>query len=90
MGKELEGLEEGPKAKIHLNIHKKYQIVRYQAMTTYMDTGLKTSLPSMTDWLLRWTDADKKTDIPESMTKGKTTLIQKYPQKRTTPTTTDP
>ena len=53
MGRELE--EEGPKAKIHFDslrtTSKKYQIGKHQAMTAYMDTRLKSSLPSMIDRL---------------------------------------
>ena len=55
MGRELQGPEEGHKAKIHL-IHseqylKKYQIGKRQAMMEYMDSSLKNSLLSMTDWI---------------------------------------
>ena len=39
---------------------KKYQIGKLQAMMVFMDTGLKSSLSSMTDWLSKWTDAYKK------------------------------
>ena len=40
MGKELEGLKEGPKAKIYIDslraAHKKYQIGKVQAMMAYI------------------------------------------------------
>ena len=57
MEKELERLEEGLKAKIHLDslraTLKKYQIGKHQAVMAYMDTSFNQSLPSMTDWLLK-------------------------------------
>ena len=44
--KELQGMEEGSKAKLHLHLHKKkYKIGKLQAMISYMDSGLKTSPP---------------------------------------------
>ena len=50
--KELEGLKEGSKVKIHLEQHsKKVTNWKTQVIMAYMDTGLKNSLPSMTDWL---------------------------------------
>ena len=47
MAKELEGLEEGSKAEIH--IHKKYQIGKHQGMIEYMDSGSSNSPPFITD-----------------------------------------
>ena len=45
MGKELQGLEEGPKAKIHLDSlwvrFQKSQFGKRRAMMVYMDTGFK-------------------------------------------------
>ena len=53
MGKELEGLKGGPKAKIQFNslrtTLKKYQIGKRLAMMVYMDTSFKNSLPSTSD-----------------------------------------
>ena len=39
---------------------KKYQSGKCLAMMLYTDAGFKRSLPSMTDWLPKWTDAYKK------------------------------
>ena len=43
MGKELEGLKEGPKAKIHIDslrkTLKRYQIGKRQAMMAYMNSA---------------------------------------------------
>ena len=65
MEKELQGLEEGPKAKILLNSFKatlkKYQIGKLRAIMEYMDSGLKNSPPSMTDWLSKRIDTNKQT-----------------------------
>ena len=51
MTKELEGLEEGPKAEIRIDLLKKsikkYQIGKHQAMIEYMDSGSRDS-PSFT------------------------------------------
>ena len=44
----------------------------------YIDSGLKNTHPSMTDWLFNC--VGEKANIPEYMTKEKTTLIQKDPQ----------
>ena len=53
MEKELEAFKEGPKTKIHLDSLKKYQIGKRRALMAYMDTGLKNSLPSTTEWLYK-------------------------------------
>ena len=57
MGKELEGLIEDPKAKIHIDslrtTLKKYHIGKPLAMMAYIDFDFKKSLPSMTDELSR-------------------------------------
>ena len=54
MGKELEVLEERPKAKIHPDsiraTLKQVPNWKRQTMIAYMDTGLKNSLLSMTDY----------------------------------------
>ena len=57
-----------------------YQTGKCLDMTAYVGTGSKNSLPSKTDWLSKSIDANKKQTYP---TKGKTTLIQKDPKKRT-------
>ena len=53
MAKELEGLEEGLKAEIHIDLLrttlKIYQNGKRQAMMEYMDTGFKISPPFTTD-----------------------------------------
>ena len=53
MGRELEGLEEKPKAKIYRDslrtTLKKYQNGKRTAMIAYMDSGSRNSPPSMTD-----------------------------------------
>ena len=51
--KEFEGLEEGPKAELHIDLLKttlkKYQIGKRQAMMEYMDSGSRNSPPFTTD-----------------------------------------
>ena len=51
--RELEGLEEGPKAEIHIGLLKttlkKYQIGKRQAMVEYMVSGSRNSPPFTTD-----------------------------------------
>ena len=51
--KELEQLEKGVEAEMHLNLVKstlkKYQIGKRQAMMAYMVSGFKTLRPSSTD-----------------------------------------
>ena len=53
MVKELERLEEGPKAEIHLDLQKislkKYQIGKRQAIMDYMDYDSRNSPLFMTD-----------------------------------------
>ena len=53
MTKELEGLEEGLKAEIHIDLLKttlkKYQTGKRQAMMEYMDSGSRNSPPFTTD-----------------------------------------
>ena len=53
MAKELEGLEEGLKTEIHINLLrttlKKYQIGKRQTMMEYMDSDSRNSPPFMTD-----------------------------------------
>ena len=61
--KELQGLKKGPDAKIHQDRSeqqsRKYLIQKSQAMMANMDTRLKDSHLSITDWLWNWVD-DKK------------------------------
>ena len=61
MEKELKGLEEGPKAKIHIDWLRatppKYQTGKFQAMIAYLVSGSKNSLPFMTDKLSKCIDA---------------------------------
>ena len=47
MTKEFEGLEEGPKAEIHIDLLK--TIGKYQAMMGYMDSGSRDSPAFTTD-----------------------------------------
>ena len=53
MAKDLEGLEEGPKAEIHIDLLrttlKRYLIGKCHAMMEYMDSGLRNSPPFMID-----------------------------------------
>ena len=53
MEKELERLEGGLEAKIHIDslrtTQNKYKIEKRQAIMAYMDSGSKNSPPSMTD-----------------------------------------
>ena len=53
MTRELEGLEEGPKAEINIELLKKtlkrYQTGKRQDMMEYMDSGSRNSLPFTTD-----------------------------------------
>ena len=62
---------------------KKYQTGKLQAMKAYMDSGLK-KITSIYDRLaIEINRRLQKTDVPERMTKGRTTLIQKVSQKET-------
>ena len=83
MEKDLKGLE-GPKAKIHRDLVRatlrKYQIVKRQTMIAFMDTGLKNYFNSRETEMNRCL---QETAIHECITKGKTTMIQKDPQKGT-------
>ena len=53
MTKELEGLEEGPKTEIYIDLLKttlkKYQTGKRQVMMKYMVSGSRNSPPSTTD-----------------------------------------
>ena len=51
MEKDLQKLEEGLKAKIHIDLLRETLKKILNSKTPYMDTGLKNSLPSMRDWL---------------------------------------
>ena len=73
MEKECQGLEEGPKAKIHFDSLRatliNYQIGKRQNMMVYMDSGLINSLPSMTEWISKRRDAEKKQTYPNGWSK---------------------
>ena len=77
------------KAEIHIDLLrttlKKYQIGNHQAMMEYIDSGSRNSPLFMTDYHSKGTDGCKKTHVPEWITKGETTLIQKDPLKGTVP-----
>ena len=53
MTRELEGLEEGPKAEIHIDLLKTtlktYQNGKHQSMMEYMDSGSRNSPPFTTE-----------------------------------------
>ena len=52
MVKELQGLEEKPKAKMYLDslrTLKRYRIVKRQVIMAYVDIDLKNSLPFLTE-----------------------------------------
>ena len=53
MTRELKGLEEGPKAEIHIHLLKTklkiYQIGKHQAMMEYMDSSSRNSSSFTTD-----------------------------------------
>ena len=74
---ELQGHEEDPR--YTQSNTQKYHIEKLLAMMAFIDPGLKYLLPSTTDWLSKWIDADKW------MNKGKPTLIKKDLQKRNRP-----
>ena len=67
MGKKL-GLEEEPKAKMHIDLRR---TAKRQAMMAYMDSGLKNSPPSEMNWLSKWTDTYKKQMYPDGWPKEK-------------------
>ena len=76
------------KTKIHLDSFRvklrKYQVGKLQVMIAYMDTGLKNSLPSNNRLAIKMNGWLEESNMPEWVAKGKTTLIQKDPQKGNT------
>ena len=82
--KELEGLEEGPKAEIYIDLlkmsQKKYLTGKRQAMMEYMVSGSRNSPPFTSS-----RNEQMPAYVPEWMTTGKTTLIQKDSSKGTAP-----
>ena len=83
MQKELEGLG-ASKAKKNTTPSgqnsKMYQTGKRQAM----DTGLNNSLLSITDWLLKWTDAYKKQIHPNGWPKERSPWSKMTPKKNHT------
>ena len=90
----LEGLEIGPNAKIHLNSLR----ATLQKVPNWKMPGHDGIYQY---WFKNFISIDKRpaikkyrcleeTDIPEWMTKGKTTLIKKHLRNEQLPTTTDP
>ena len=90
-GKKLEGFGEGVWAKIHLDsLRAKLNSSNLENTRLYMDTRFKNSLSPTKKLAVVMNKYLQETDIREWLTKGKTTLIQKDPQRRTPPTTTEP
>ena len=63
-----------------MQLSKKYQIGKRQVVIAYMDTDLKNSLPSTTNWLSKGIDACKKHTL---MTKKSIPWSKTIPQKGT-------
>ena len=57
-----------------------YQIGKCQAMLVYMDTA---SLPSTTDWLLKWIDANNRQTYKNGWRKERLTWYKKKNPKKT-------
>ena len=85
MTKELEGLEEGPKAEINVDLLKttlkKYQIGKRQAMMEYMDSGSRNLLPFTTDKHEKWTDGYKEHTYPNRWPKERPYWSKRSPSK---------
>ena len=64
MKKELEWIEEGLEVNIHIDLlrarTKNYQIGKCLAIMANMNSGLKNSSSSMTDWFCNWVNAYKR------------------------------
>ena len=93
MEKELGRLEEGPKAKRHFDslwaTLKMYKIGKRQTMMAYIDWfKIFTSIHDRLT--IEMNKHFEETDMPEWMTKGKTTQIQKDRPKGTALITIDP
>ena len=84
--KNLQGLEEGPKAKIHIDLFRA-TLIKISNWKTPGHNGiqenivLKNSLPSMTDWLSKWTDAYKKWIYPNGWPKERPPWSKKSSKK---------
>ena len=90
MTKELEGLEEGPKAEIHIDLLKTtLKISNWKTLghERIHDFWLKKFISRLA---LEMNKSLQRAHVLEWMTKGKTTLIQKDPSKGTAQTTKDP
>ena len=88
MTRELEGLEEGLKAEIHIDLLKKtlkksnWKTPGYDEIHGF----LFKKFTSIHDWIaLEMDRCLQGVQVPEWMTKGKTTLIKKEPSKKTGP-----
>ena len=88
MAKELEGFEEGPKVEIHIDLLKtalkKYQIGKRQP---WWNTWILVQENQHHSWqtALEMKRCQQEAHVPEWMTKGRTTLIQKDTRKETAP-----
>ena len=85
--RELEVLEEGPKAEIHTDLHKatlkKISNRKTPGHEGIRDFWFKKSTSNNDRLALERNKCIQKAHVPEWMSKGKTTLIQKGPNKRT-------
>ena len=89
MTRELEGLKEGPKVEIHIELLKK-TLKKISNWKTPVHDGIYgfwfKKFTSFHDTLaLEMNRCLQDAQVPDWMTKGKTTLIQKDPSKRTAP-----
>ena len=86
--RELEGLKEGPKVEIHIDLLKTtlktYQIEKGQAMMEYMFSGSRNSPPFMIDKCKKWTNAYKEQTYPNGWQK-KGPYWSRRPEKRNHP-----
>ena len=91
MTKELEGLEEGPKAEIHIDVlkmpQKRGKMLDHNGIHGFW---FKKSTSIHDRLALEMNKCLQGDHVPEWMTKRKTTQIQKDPLKGTAQPTTDP
>ena len=89
IARELDGLKEGFKREIHIDLLKttlkKYQTGKWQAIMEYMASGSRKFTFIHGRLALERNRCLQGAHVPECMTKGKTTLIQKDPSKGTAP-----
>ena len=85
MENEFEGLEEGPKVKIHSEQHKKVSNWKTPDHDVIDGYWFKKFTPIHDRLALEMNRCLQEANVPKWMTKGKTTLIQKDPLKATTP-----